>query len=90
MTGRHRTESGGSDNGAAKPDSTLGLSPLLLTAKQAARLCAKSERTWRTWDAAGWIPCPVRIGRSVFWRLDELHQWTVAGCPRRAEWEATR
>jgi predicted DNA-binding transcriptional regulator AlpA len=65
-----------------------GLGPLLLTAKQAAVLCAKSLRTWRTWDSAGWIPRPVRIGRSTMWRLDELREWAAAGCPRRNDWEA--
>src|SRR5215471_6332831 len=61
---------------------------LLVTAKQAATMCGKSLRTWRTWDAAGWIPRPVRIGRSTLWRADELREWVEAGCPRRAEWEA--
>jgi len=61
---------------------------LLLTAKLAAAACGKSLRTWRSWDAAGWIPRPVRIGRSVLWRADELREWIAAGCPRRGEWEA--
>ena len=61
--------------------------PLLVTAKQAAEICGKSLRTWRTWDAAGLIPRPVRIGRSTLWRLDELREWVAAGCPRREEWE---
>ena len=61
---------------------------LLLTAKQAARMCGKSLRTWRTWDSAGWIPRPVRIGRATLWRADEMRAWVKAGCPRRAEWEA--
>lgn len=63
---------------------------LLVTAKQAAVMCGKSLRTWRTWDAAGWIPRPVRIGRSTLWRIDELREWIAAGCPRRAEWEARK
>jgi prophage regulatory protein len=62
--------------------------PLLLTARQASATCGKSLRTWRTWDAAGWIPRPVRIGRSTLWRADELREWVAAGCPRRQEWEA--
>jgi predicted DNA-binding transcriptional regulator AlpA len=65
-----------------------GLGPLLLTAKQAAAICGKSLRTWRTWDAAGWIPRPVRIGRSTLWRADELREWVAAGCPRREQWES--
>jgi predicted DNA-binding transcriptional regulator AlpA len=64
------------------------LDPLLLSAKQAAFLSGKSLRTWRAWDSAGWIPRPVRIGRSTLWRSDELRRWVEAGCPRRAEWEA--
>ena len=63
-------------------------SPLLVSARTTAALCEKSLRTWRTWDAAGWIPRPVRIGRSTLWRLDELREWVAAGCPRREEWEA--
>jgi predicted DNA-binding transcriptional regulator AlpA len=62
--------------------------PLLLTARQAALLCAKSLRTWRTWDAIGLVPRAVRIGRSTLWRADELREWIAAGCPRREEWEA--
>lgn len=63
---------------------------LLVTAKQASLMCGKSLRTWRTWDAAGWIPRPVRIGRSTLWRADELRDWVAARCPRRAEWEARK
>jgi predicted DNA-binding transcriptional regulator AlpA len=62
--------------------------PLLVTAKRAAVMCGKSLRTWRTWDAAGWIPRPIRIGRSTLWRTNEIRAWIACGCPRRAEWEA--
>ena len=65
-------------------------SQLLLTAKSAAAMCGKSLRTWRTWDAAGRIPRPMRIGRSVLWRAEELRDWVAAGCPRRMEWEARK
>jgi predicted DNA-binding transcriptional regulator AlpA len=78
-----------------KPDSfacqTVPKSPqpaLLLSARQAAAACGKSLRTWRTWDAGGRIPRPVRIGRSTLWRSDELRRWIDTGCPRREEWEA--
>lgn len=74
----------------ATGDSTSSETTLLITAKQAAQMCGKSLRTWRTWDSAGMIPQPVRIGRSTLWRLDELRQWVAAGCPRRNEWEARR
>lgn len=60
---------------------------LLASAREACRLCGKSLRTWRMWDAAGWIPRPLRIGRSALWRVDELRAWVTAGCPRRVVWE---
>lgn len=72
--------------GVSEPAESGGA--LLLTARQAATVCGKSLRTWRTWDTAGWIPKPVRIGRSTLWRADELRAWVDAGCPRRTEWEA--
>ena len=62
--------------------------PLLLPAKVAAKLCSTSERTWRAWDAAGLVPQPVRIGRSVFWRRTELDSWVEHGCPPRKTWIA--
>jgi len=51
---------------------------LLLNAKQASKLCGCSERTWRSWDSAGHIPQPIRIGRSVYWRPEELREWIEA------------
>jgi prophage regulatory protein len=63
---------------------------LLLTASEAATMCGKSLRTWQSWDAAGRIPRPVRIGRSTMWRFYELQAWVAAGCPSRADWEAHR
>jgi len=63
---------------------------LLLKASEASALCNTSVRTWRTWDAAGRIPRPIHIGRSVFWRPEELKAWVAAGCPDRQTWEAIR
>lgn len=61
---------------------------LLMTARESAAACGKSLRTWRSWDALGLVPKPIRVGRSVLWRSDELHEWVSAGCPRREVWEA--
>ncbi len=68
----------------------MPLQQLLVTAKQAARMCGKSLRTWWTWDSAGSIPRAVRIRHSTLWRADELRAWAEAGCPRRDEWEARK
>ena len=63
---------------------------LLVAAKDAAEMCGKSLRTWRSWDAGGLVPQPVRISRSTLWSVDELREWVAAGCPRREDWEARR
>ena len=47
-------------------------------------------RTVRTWDAAGKLPSPIRLGGKVVWRVDEIRAWLAAGAPRRAEWQARR
>ena len=73
---------------AESRDAVLTANPLLLTAREAASLCGKALRTWRTWDAAGLIPQPIRIGRSTLWRADELRAWVAAGCPKRRDWES--
>jgi len=47
---------------------TVESTPLLVDATAAAVLCGKHLRTWRAWQAAGRIPRPIRIGRSLMWR----------------------
>lgn len=69
------------------PDS---LNVHLVSAQEAAAICGIALRTWWTWDAAGFVPRPVRIGGSTRWRYDELQHWIAAGCPRRDEWEARK
>jgi prophage regulatory protein len=66
------------------------LPSFVLTAADAAALFRKSARTWRTWHAYGKVPAPVCIGRSQYWRLDELKAWVAAGCPDRETWESLR
>ena len=70
---------------AGTPDTAL-----LVRAPQAAAMCGQSLRTWRAWDAAGLVPRPLRIARSVLWRADELQAWIAAGCPPRAAWQWRR
>ncbi len=61
---------------------------LLLPARAAAEMCGTSERTWRTWDAAGRIPRAINVGRAKFWRTRELETWIASGCPSRNNWDA--
>jgi predicted DNA-binding transcriptional regulator AlpA len=61
---------------------------LLLSAEDLARELKISIRSvWRR-DSAGQIPPPVRIGRCVRWRSEDIRTWLDAGCPDRRQWEA--
>jgi excisionase family DNA binding protein len=58
---------------------------VLLSANRVAKMLQVSTRTlWRL-HAAGKVVGPVKIGRSVRWRKDELMQWIAAGCPARSQ-----
>ena len=62
----------------------------LLTARDVAALLNVSPRhVWKLLSS-GKLPDPVRLGRSVRWRADELKAWTDAGCPARDRWEAEK
>lgn len=37
-------------------------------------------------NSAGKLPAPVRLGRCLRWRADEIAAWVAAGCPSRADW----
>lgn len=63
---------------------------LVVDARSLAAMLAAGVRTVRTWDAAGKLPAPVRIGGRVVWRVDEIRAWLAAGAPNRTEWEARR
>ena len=60
---------------------------LALRAKAAARLLGISERHLWALHSSGRLPTPVRLGRSVRWRRDELLAWLEAGCPSRDVWD---
>jgi predicted DNA-binding transcriptional regulator AlpA len=75
---------------APAPDSPpAGPDRLLVSARDAARLCGLSVATWHRRAAAGLVPAAVRIGPGcVRWRVEELREWIGAACPPRATWEA--
>jgi predicted DNA-binding transcriptional regulator AlpA len=61
--------------------------PIAIDARGAARLCGISRSLWHSMKAAGRIPLPIRLGRRVLWRVEELHAWVKAGCPPLHRWE---
>jgi predicted DNA-binding transcriptional regulator AlpA len=64
------------------------LVPLVADAKRLARLLCCGIRTIRSWDAAGKLPEPIRIGGRVVWRTSEIRAWLRAGAPDRSTWKA--
>jgi len=55
--------------------------PTLITVEDVANLMQVSTRTiWRLLSA-GKIPTPLRIGKSVRWRTNQIENWIEAGCP---------
>jgi len=63
---------------------------VLLTAADVAGLLAITVRHVRALDASGRLPRPIRLGRAVRWRRDELLRWLDAGAPSRDKWEILR
>jgi predicted DNA-binding transcriptional regulator AlpA len=63
---------------------------ILIDAKEAARMCDLGISTWYNLLASGKAPKPVRLGRSVKWRRDELRAWIGAGCPARSTWDSMK
>ena len=64
--------------------------PLALSAQRLAERLGVSLRHVRRMDAAGLLPKPVRLGRSVRWSVEEVHAWMAAGAPDRRRWEQSK
>ena len=67
--------------------------PLVVDAARLAKLLCAGIRTVRSWDAAGILPSPIRIGGRVVWVLNGewgIQAWLAAGAPPREEWEARK
>ena len=66
------------------------VNPLLKGDKHAAQSLGIGRSLFRKLNSSGLIPRPVRIGRRVLWRTQELEDWVRMGCPPRAQWEAQK
>ena len=64
--------------------------PLVVDAKALAKLLGSGLRTVRSWQAAGILPTPVRIGGRVLWRVQEISDWIDVGAPNRDDWESRK
>ena len=66
------------------------LEPILMPAAEAAKLLSISERHFYKLHSSGRVPRPIRLGRAVRWRADELRDWLAAGAPSRSQWQSMR
>ena len=80
----------GDSRSFSPPAARLALKPFSVEASWAARLCGVSRATWYSLRKAGRIPKPVRLGRRVLWRVEELREWMAAGCPPLSRWEVMK
>lgn len=64
--------------------------PLLVDAREAARLCGLSRSTFYALHKVGKTPAAVKLLGCTRWRRDELAAWITAGCPARDRWERMR
>ncbi len=79
----------GTDGSCSETDTQLP-DALLLTVDEAAALLNVGRSFIYKLHSSGRLPLPVRLGRSVRWRRDELEHWVLAGCPERGAWETIR
>lgn len=65
--------------------------PLLIDAKQVAELLGIGRSLLYEMQSAGRLgPMPIRLGRAVRWRKEEIESWVAEGCPSRTRWLASR
>ena len=64
-----------------RKDNQTTVLPILVNARELAKMLAIGERTlWRLL-ASGKLVEPVKIGGATRWRVDEVEAWIAAGCP---------
>lgn len=61
--------------------------PLLVDVRDAAKQLGMSRSTFLKLHNSGRVPLPLRFGRVVRWRVEELQAWVTAGCPGRDAWK---
>ncbi|MHC5135117.1 MAG: helix-turn-helix transcriptional regulator [Planctomycetota bacterium] len=50
-------------------------SPLLLSARDAAKLCGIGLRTWHSYRASGKLPPSFKIGGRRVWKRKDIYRW---------------
>jgi predicted DNA-binding transcriptional regulator AlpA len=71
------------------PFGFVPLTPVLVDAKTASRLCGVGLSLWYELSAAGRTPQSVKLNSKSLWPYGLLKLWAEHGCPSResAEWQ---
>ena len=67
-------------------DSTMAPPPLLVDAREAARLIGISRTLLYGLVSSARAPAGCRLGRCRRWSVKELSAWTAAGAPPLSRW----
>lgn len=78
--------------GAGGPDAqeVAQIEPLMVSARDAARLLGVSQETFERRVRMGEIPGATWGGRHRRWAVCDLRAWVAAGSPRADDWDAMR
>lgn len=71
-------------------ESPVPVEPILVPAKEAARLCGISPASWYRLIAQGKLPAAVKLGGRILWSIEDLRLFVRLGCPDRTTFEARR
>ena len=75
--------------GGRTPSIIVQAEPLLVAARDAARLLGLKDRSFERRLASGDLPAAwTRIGRRRLWSVRQLTEWVAAGCPP-IDWYST-
>jgi len=69
---------------------SYNLTPLLLSAEDAAKVLSVSPAFFYTLHKSGKVPLPLKFGRRSLWSVQELKDWIGAGCPDRPRWKTMK
>jgi predicted DNA-binding transcriptional regulator AlpA len=70
-----------------KSSNIVAEQPMVLSAMRLSQRLGVSLRHIRRMDSAGKLPRPIRLGKVVLWKVDEINAWLNAGAPDRKTWE---
>jgi predicted DNA-binding transcriptional regulator AlpA len=62
----------------------------LIDVKKLSKFLSIPQATIYEHNVMGKIPAPLKIGKKLLWRIDEIKEWLNAGAPGRQKWESIK